>query len=121
MHATLSIDCNLWSGGEFDGPLPDISFSTLLNEYFTMYTLNVEKVVLDIKGPLQPGLILDFSSKFLRQSAERCVGVQGDEKKVTCPDVDGETPILRSRSSLEELVKVTRIVVVEVKVSLTLL
>ena len=52
MRAALSSNCNLWNGAELLEPLPDIIPLTLLNEYFTSYPQDVDKVVLNIKRAL---------------------------------------------------------------------
>lgn len=97
MRAALSTNCNLWDGGEFYGPLPDVNSLTLLNKYYAKYPEDADKVVLNIKGALRPGLIPDGSPKFVRQSVERCVEMLGGKERLTCLNVDVETRIHRLR------------------------
>ncbi len=143
MRAALSTDCSLWDGGEFYGPSPDINSLTLLRHYFTKYPEDADKVVLNIKGALRPGLIPDGSPKFVRQSVERCVEMLGGKGKIDmfeCGRRDPNTPLGTTLATLEELVnegkiggvalsevnadtiraaaKITKIVAVEVEVSL---
>ena len=143
MRAALSTNCNLWDGGEFYGPSPDINSLTLLNKYFTKYPEDADKVVLNIKGALQPGLIPDGSPKFVRQSVERCLEMLGGKGKIDmfeCGRRDPNTPLETTLATLEALVnegkiggvalsevnadtiraaaKITNIVAVEVEVSL---
>ena len=100
-------------------------------------------MVLNIKGALRPGLIPDGSPKFVRQSAERCVEMLGGKGKIDmfeCGRRDPNTPLEITIGALEELekegkiggvalsevngdtiraaAKITRIVAVEVEISL---
>ncbi|CAD6594539.1 MAG: hypothetical protein ASARMPRED_000619 [Alectoria sarmentosa] len=116
---------------------------TLLNKYYAKYPEDADKVVLNIKGALRPGLIPDGSPKFVRQSAERCVEMLGGKGKIDmfeCGRRDPNTPLEITIGALEELekegkiggvalsevngdtiraaAKITRIVAVEVEISL---
>ena len=142
MRAALSIDCNLWDGGEFYGST-DANSLTLLKKYFTKYPEDAQKVVLNIKGALRPGLIPDGSPCFVRQSVERCVELLGGTVKIDmfeCGRRDPNTPLEDTLAMLEELVqegkiagvalsevnadtiraaaKITHIVAVEIELSL---
>lgn len=143
MRAALFQNCNLWDGGEFYGPSPEINSLTLLKKYFDKYPEDADKVVLNIKGALRPGMIPDGSPEFVRQSVERCISLLGDKAKIDmfeCARRDPNTPLDVTLSTLEELVregkiggialsevnantireavKITKIVAVEVEVSL---
>jgi pyridoxine 4-dehydrogenase len=143
MRAALSTGCNLWDGGEFYGPSPEVNSLSLLRGYFTKYPQDADKVVLNIKGGLRPGLIPDGSPEFVRQSVERCVKLLGGTKKIDmfeCARRDPNTPLEATLATLQELVKedkiggialsevnadtiraaarITKIVAVEVEVSL---
>ncbi len=143
MRAALSQNCNLWDGGEFYGPSPDVNSLTLLKNYFTKYPEDADKVVLNIKGALKPDFTPDGSPKFVRQSVERCVDMLGGKGKIDmfqCARRDPNTPLEATLATLEELVKegkiggvalsevnantireaakVTKIVAVEVEISL---
>ena len=142
MRAALSIDCNLWDGGEFYGSA-DVNSLTLLKKYFTKYPEDAHKVVLNIKGALRPGLLPDGSPCFVRQSVERCVDQLGGTAKIDmfeCGRRDPNTPLEVTLATLEELVqegkiagvalsevnadtiraaaKITKIVAVEIEISL---
>lgn len=142
MRAALSANCNLWDGGEFYGA-PDANSLTLLKKYYTKYPEDVDKVVLNIKGALRPGLIPDGSPEFVRQSVERCVEMLGGKGRIDmfeCGRRDPKTPLETTLATLRELMKegkiggvalsevnadtiraaakVTKIVAVEVEISL---
>ncbi|KAL9104898.1 MAG: hypothetical protein Q9163_000215 [Psora crenata] len=143
MRAALSVNCNLWDGGEFYGPSPDANSLTLLKKYYTKYPEDADKVVLNIKGALRPGLIPDGSPEFVRQSVERCVEMLGGKGKIDmfeCGRRDPNTPLETTLATLADLVqegkiggvalsevnadtiraaaKITKIVAVEVEISL---
>ena len=143
MRAALSHNCNLWDGGEFYGPSPEINSLTLLAKYFDRYPEDADKVVLNIKGGLRPGLIPDGSPDFVRQSVERCISLLGGKGKIDmfeCARRDPNTPLEVTLSTLDDLVKegkiggialsevsantireavkITKIVAVEVEISL---
>lgn len=143
MRAALSQNCNLWDSGEFYGPSPEINSLTLLKKYFDRYPEDAEKVVLNIKGALRPGIIPDGSPDFVRQSVERCISLLGGKGKIDmfeCARRDPNTPLDVTLSTLDDLVKegkiggvalsevsantireavtITKIVAVEVEISL---
>lgn len=114
-----------------------------MNKYYTKYPEDADKVVLNIKGAMKPGLIPDGSPKSVRQSVERCVEMLGGKGKIDkfeCGRRDPNTPLETTLRTLEELVKegkiggvalsevnantiraaakITNIVAVEVEVSL---
>ena len=142
MRAAISTNCNFWNGGEFYGP-PDASSLTLLNEYFAKYPEDADKVVLNVKGCLRPGMIPDGSPEFVRQSVEHCIDMLGEKGKIDmfeCARRDPNVPLKTTLATLEELVKegkiggvalsevnantireaakITKIVAVEVEISL---
>ncbi|KAK4110181.1 Aldo/keto reductase [Canariomyces notabilis] len=53
MRAALKNGCNFWNGGEFYGP-PEYNSLVLLERYFEKYPEDADKVVLSIKGGLNP-------------------------------------------------------------------
>ena len=143
MRAALSSNCNLWDGGEFYGPSPDLNSLTLLRDYYTKYPEDADKVVLNIKGALRPGFIPDGSPKFVRQGVERCINMLGGNGKIDmfeCGRRDPNVPLETTLATLEELVKegkiggvalsevnadtirtaakITKIVAVEIEISL---
>ena len=142
MRAALSAGCNLWDGGEFYGT-PDANSLTLLKKYFTRYPEDAEKVILNIKGALQPDMIPDGSPRFVRQSVEHCLEMLGDRGRIDmfeCARRDPNTPLETTIATLEDLVKegkiggvalsevnantiraaakITKIVAVEIEISL---
>ena len=143
MRAALSAGCNLWDGGEFYGPSPEINSLTLLKKYFDKYPEDAAKVVLNIKGALRPGMVPDGSPGFVRQSVERCVELLGGNAKIDmfeCARRDPNAPLETTLAALRDLVqegkiggialsevnantireaaKTTKIVAVEVEISL---
>ena len=54
MKAALESGANFWNGGELYGN-PDRNSLHLLNEYFTKYPGDAEKIVISIKGGLKRG------------------------------------------------------------------
>ena len=143
MRAALSQNCNLWNGGEFYGPSPEINSLTMLRKYFERYPEDADKVMLNIKGAIRPGLIPDGSPEFVRESVERCITMLGGTAKIDmfeCARRDPNTPLEVTLTALRELVKegkvggialsevsadtirqavkTTRIVAVEVEISL---
>ena len=142
MRAALSANCNLWDGGEFYGP-PGANSLTLLKKYYARYPEDADKVLLNIKGAMKPGLIPDGSPASVRQSVERCVDMLGSKGKIDmfeCGRRDPNTPLEVTLATLEELVgegrlggvalsevnadtirsaaRITKIVAVEVEISL---
>ena len=142
MRAALSTNYNLWDGGEFYGP-PDANSRALLNRYFTKYPEDADKVVLNIKGGLGPGLIPIGTPEFVRQCVEHCVEMLGGKARIDmfeCARRDPNTPLETTLATLEELVregkidgvalsevnadtirtvaKITKIVAVEIEISL---
>ncbi|KAK6085726.1 pyridoxal reductase [Seiridium cupressi] len=53
MRAALKNGCNFWNGGEFYGP-PEYNSLVLLERYFEKYPEDADKVVLSIKGGMNP-------------------------------------------------------------------
>lgn len=103
MHAALSQNCNLWDGGEFYGPSPEINSLTLLRKYFDKYPEDAAKVVLNIKGALRPGMIPDGSPEFVRQSVDRCIKMLGDTAKINMFECACRDPNVRLEITLATL------------------
>lgn len=80
MRTALSLGANNWNGGELYGP-PERNSLHLLNEYFTQYPEDAEKVVLSIKGGLVPGQMKpDGSEKGVQRSIDECLKVLDGKK-----------------------------------------
>lgn len=60
MRTALENNCNLWNGGDFYGP-PENNSLTLLKKYYEKYPEDADKVVLNIKSGVRPGLKPDGS------------------------------------------------------------
>ena len=73
MKAALEQGANFWNGGEIYGP-PDRNSLHLLNEYFTQYPKDADKVVISIKGGLKKGeMAPDGSAENTRRSIDECL------------------------------------------------
>jgi len=143
MKASLKAGCNFWNAGEFYGT-PEYNSLHLMQQYFSKYPEDAEKVVLSIKGGSKPGgQGLDCGPANVRRSVEYCVETLKGTKKIDifeCARVDKNVPIETTMKALAELreegkigaislselgaekiqraVKVTKIVGVEVEVSM---
>lgn len=108
MRTALSLGANNWNGGELYGP-PDANSLQLLNEYFTKYPGDAEKVVLSIKGGLLPGQMRpDGSQKNVQRSINECLKWLDGKKSLDlfeCARVDPNTPIEDTVSYIAEYVK----------------
>jgi pyridoxine 4-dehydrogenase len=135
MKAALDAGCNFWNGGEFYGT-PEYNSLHLLEKYFTKYPEDADKVVLSIKGGMNPKTF---------QPVDNVLKLLNGKKKLDifeCARVDKNTPIETTMKVLEEeyvktgklggislsevgpvtiqkAAKATKIVAVEVEVSLT--
>ena len=141
MKTALAAGCNFWNAGEFYGT-PESNSLTLLAKYFTNYPEDAEKVVLSIKGGLK-NMHPDGTPEGVRRSVENCLKLLNGKKSIDifeCARVDKKVPIETTMKALEELVKegkiggialsevgaasiqkaakVTKIVAVEVELSL---
>jgi len=108
MRAALSHGANAWNGGELYGS-PERNSLHLLNEYFTQYPEDAEKVVLSIKGGIIPGqTIPDSSDKNIKRSIDECLRVLDGKKSLDLFEVarlDGKTDIEDVVKSIGEYVK----------------
>ncbi|CAO2650586.1 Nn.00g018780.m01.CDS01 [Neocucurbitaria sp. VM-36] len=108
MRTALSLGSNNWNGGELYGS-PERNSLHLLNEYFTKYPGDADKVVLSIKGGLVPGQMKPDGSKAgVQRSIDECLK-QLDGKKFLdlfeCARVDPQVPIEETVSYIAEYVK----------------
>jgi len=96
MKTALDEGANFWNGGELYGN-PERNSLHLLNEYFTKYPGDAEKVVLSIKGGLVKGEMRpDGSRENVKRSIDECLKVLDGKKKLDlfeCARVDPKTPI----------------------------
>ncbi|OCL03361.1 Aldo/keto reductase [Glonium stellatum] len=142
MRAALTAGCNFWNGGEFYGT-PEHNSLTLLKKYYEKYPEDADKVVLNIKGATRPGLKPDGSPEYVRISVDNCLEMLGGRGKIhmfECARKDPNVPLEQTLRALAELVdegkiggvalsevsadtirkaaKITKIVVVEIELSL---
>lgn len=144
MKAALSHGANFWNGGEIYGS-PARNSLHLLNEYFTQYPEDADKVVISIKGGGSDGTAhkVGGDAENTRRSIRQCIEVLGGKKKLDVWEaarVDQSVPIevtMRaakefvdrgelggvslsecSANTIRRAVKVVKVVAVEVEVSL---
>ena len=142
MRSALNSGCNFWNGGEFYGT-PESNSLTLLNDYFALYPEDADKVVLNIKGAMGPGMKPNGSPEYVRKSVENCLKMLGERGKIDmfeCARRDPAVPLEKTLKVLADLVdegkiggvalsevnantiresaKITKIVAVEVELSL---
>lgn len=80
LRTAVSCGANFWNGGELYGT-PERNSLHLLNEYFTQYPADADKVVLSIKGGIVPGQMEpDGSEEGIKRSVEECLRVLGGKK-----------------------------------------
>lgn len=108
MRAALSTGANFWNGGELYGP-PDANSLQLLNEYFGKYPEDAEKVVISIKGGLNPKEHRpDGSAQNVKRSVDECLKVLDGKKFLDifeCARVDPKTPVEETIETLAEYIK----------------
>ncbi|KAK5167943.1 uncharacterized protein LTR77_006510 [Saxophila tyrrhenica] len=108
MKAALDNGANFWNGGELYGS-PERNSLHLLNEYFTKYPADADKVVISIKGGLEPGgMAPNGSAENTRRSIEECLKVLDGKKKLDLWEsarVDPNTPIEITMREAEKFVK----------------
>lgn len=82
MRAALAAGCNFWNAGEFYGT-PEYNSLHLLERYFTKYPEDASKVVLSIKGGMDPqNFTPDGSAEGVRRSVNTCVKVLNGKKSI---------------------------------------
>ncbi|MCJ1322101.1 Pyridoxine 4-dehydrogenase [Xylographa vitiligo] len=123
MRTALCHGANFWNGGEFYGP-PERNSLQLLNRYFTKYPEDAEKVILSIKGDINPETHQpDGSEEGVRKSVDNCIKLLDGKKHLDifeCARVDPKVPIETTMEALGNLVKegkITGISLSEVKES----
>jgi pyridoxine 4-dehydrogenase len=104
----LKYGANFWNGGELYGT-PERNSLHLLNEYFTKYPKDSEKVVLSIKGGLIPGEHApDGSEANIQRSIDECLRVLDGRKFLDlfeCARVDPKTPIETTITAINKYVE----------------
>lgn len=142
MRAALASKCNLWNAGEFYGT-PDDNSLTLLRKYFTKCPEDASEVVLNVKGAMRPDLIPDCSPEHVTESVNNCLRMLDGKCKIDmfeCGRMDPKVPFAETlgvlkgfvdegkiggvalsevnANTIREAAKITKIVAVEVEVSL---
>jgi len=110
MKASLANGCNFWNAGEFYGT-EEYNSLHLLNRYFTKYPEDASKVVLSIKGCLH-NMAPDGTPEGVKRSVENCLKVLDGKKSIDIFEsarVDPKTPIETTLKALEEYVKAGKI------------
>ncbi|MCJ1238022.1 hypothetical protein MMC14_006010 [Varicellaria rhodocarpa] len=106
MHAATTSNCTLWNGGDLYGT-PTHNSLTLLRQYYDRYPEDADKVVLNIKGAIRPGLKPDSTPKFLRENIAQCLEMPGPKGKIDmfeCARRDPNVPLADTLLTLSELV-----------------
>ncbi|UZP32704.1 hypothetical protein NXS19_000520 [Fusarium pseudograminearum] len=128
MHAASNNGCTLWSGAEFYGT-PEYNSMTLLKAYFAKYPEDADKITIAIKGTYNlEKFQLDGSPENVRRSINNVINQLGGTKKLDlfAPSrrdhkVPFETTlsvIQKDAETIEEAVKIAKISLVEVELSL---
>lgn len=108
LNKSLELGANFWNGGELYGT-PEYNSLHLLNEYFTQYPENADKVVLSIKGGLKPGqLVPDGSEANIRRSVDESLRLLDGKKKLDIFELarqDSAFPVEHTMEVLAQYVK----------------
>jgi pyridoxine 4-dehydrogenase len=108
MKAALAHGAVNWNGGELYGS-PDRNSLHLLNEYFTNYPEDADKVVISIKGAFDVSKYsIDGSKEGIQRSIDECLRVLDGKKFLDlfeCARVDKNVPIEDTISYIAEYVK----------------
>ncbi|KAF1953324.1 Aldo/keto reductase [Byssothecium circinans] len=112
MKTALSKGAYFWNGGEIYGT-PERNSLHLLNEYFTKYPEDADKVVLSIKGGMLKGeLKRDGSKANVSRSIEECLKVLDGKKFLDifeCARPDPDVPIEETVGAIAEYVKAGKV------------
>lgn len=107
MRTALAEGKNFWNAGEFYGP-PDNNSLTLLEAYFAQYPEDADKVVLSVKGAINPITHKpEGSREAIRRSIDTCLALLKGRKKIDifeCARRDPEVPMEETFSAIQEYV-----------------
>lgn len=96
MKAALANGMNFWNGGEFYGT-PEYNSLHLLERYFEKYPEDADKVVLSIKGGVDPvTTVPDGSRESICRSMDTCIKLLKGRKKIDifeCARRDPKVPL----------------------------
>lgn len=148
MKAALDSGANMWNGGELYSSPAGENSATLLEKYFAKYPEDVDKVIICIKGcvgdPAKGAIHPDGSPEESKRSVEATIQQLGGRKKKVemfeAARLDKKTPLATqlgglaeyvdkglvggislsevSAATIHEAVKITKIVAVEVELSM---
>lgn len=108
LRTALSLGATAWNGGELYGP-PDRNSLHLLNEYFTKYPSDADKVVLSIKGGIVPGEMRpDGSKEGVQRTLDNTLKLLDGKKSLDLFEMarlDPKTPVEETIGHLAEYVK----------------
>lgn len=108
MKTALRLGANNWNGGEFYGTKERNSLH-LLNEYFTKYPEDADKVVLSIKGGMAPNEFrIEGTKKNVQRSIDESLRLLDGKKALDLFEVarvDPDVPIEDTVSYIAEYVK----------------
>jgi len=108
MNTALAHGATFWNGGEFYGP-PERNSQVLLEEYFTKYPENAEKIIYSVKGGINlQNLHPEGSSEGVRRSVDNVIaGLKGKKHLdvFECARVDPKVPIEVTVAAIAEYVK----------------
>jgi pyridoxine 4-dehydrogenase len=108
MQTALSTGANFWNGGEFYGT-PSYNSLHLLKQYFSEHPSDAEKVVISIKGGIDPiKHVPDGTEEGVRRSMDNCLAGLDGKKFLDifeCARVDPNTPIETTIGALAKYVK----------------
>jgi len=108
MQTALSTGANFWNGGEIYGT-PSYNSLHLLKQYFSEHPSDAEKVVISIKGAVDPSIhVPDGTEEGVRRSMDNCLAGLDGKKFLDifeCARVDPNTPIETTIGALAKYVK----------------
>lgn len=108
MQTALSTGANFWNGGEIYGT-PSYNSLHLLKQYFTEHPSDAEKVIISIKGSIDPVKhVPDGTEEGVRRSMDNCLaGLDGKKflDLFECARVDPSTPVETTIGALAKYVK----------------
>lgn len=112
MKAAITHGAVNWNGGELYGS-PERNSLHLLNEYFTKYPEDADKVVISIKGAFDMAKHrVDGSKEGIQRSIDECLSVLAGKKFLDlfeCARVDKTVPIEDTISYIAEYVKAGKV------------
>lgn len=94
---------NCWNGGEFYGP-PERNSLVLLERYLAKYPEDADKIVINIKGGASDGPV-DASAENTRNSVDTCIAQLQGRKTIDMYEFGRRDPQIPYAKSLDVLVK----------------